>query len=263
MRPRNWRRGTLRGLQASFREGVCSSQPHAPPTPGATAGGGLALAGGCFPVRHGPVPVGQGHSPCPHPRPPGAESLSPVSHLHRLPPFMLSLPWTRPTAPCRGPARAEASREQRGRPGTGRDGTDGELRGSDVYRRTRAAGAAEGMGDISDQEAERLPRGWGCRVPTVRNEPSTDVGQTRPWSLARGRVLPKPPPHAPRTTPEAPRPPYRLISHCCGHEPAEPSGTKPHVRLTFWKAKRSTEATLAGLQSKAALGALSSAFPSS
>lgn len=39
--------------------GVCSSQPHAPPTPGATAGGGLALAGGCFPVRHGPVPVGQ------------------------------------------------------------------------------------------------------------------------------------------------------------------------------------------------------------
>lgn len=121
---------------------------------------------------------------------------------------MLSLPWTRPTAPCRGPARAEASREQQGRPGTGRDGTDGELRGSDVYRRTRAAGAAEGMGDISDQEAERLPRGWGCRVPTVRNEPSTDVGQTRPWSLARGRVLPKPPPHAPRTTPEAPRPPY-------------------------------------------------------
>lgn len=130
-----------------------------------------------------PCPCGSGHSPCPHPRPPGAESLSPVSHLHRLPPFMLSLPWTRPTAPCRGPARAARA---------GRDGTDGELRGSDVYRRTRAAGAAEGMGDISDQEAERLPRGWGCRVPTVRNEPSTDVGQTRPWSLARGRVLPKP-----------------------------------------------------------------------
>lgn len=147
MRPQNWRRGTLRGLQASFWEGGYSSQPHAPPTPGATAGGGLALAGGCFPVWHGPVPVVQGHSPCPHPRPPGAESpaqcppslTSPTSY-HPCPG---SAPPSRPIPPCRGPARAEASREQGGWPGTGRDGTGGGRQGSDVYWRMKAAGTQE------------------------------------------------------------------------------------------------------------------------